>query len=43
MQVAELVHYLQKQFAPEKPEWADLSSTISRIRQSVGDTPAFRK
>jgi nicotinate dehydrogenase subunit B len=42
-QIVELVSYLRKQFAPEKPAWTDLPSTISRIRQSVGDTSAFRR
>jgi nicotinate dehydrogenase subunit B len=34
-QIAELVHYLRKQFAPDKPAWPALSSTIDRIRQSA--------
>jgi nicotinate dehydrogenase subunit B len=31
-QVAELVGYLRQQFAPGKPAWSDLHSTIGRIR-----------
>ncbi len=42
-QIAELVHYLRKQFAPDKPAWTDLSSTISSIRQSVGAAMVFRR
>jgi nicotinate dehydrogenase subunit B len=34
-QIAELVQYLRKQFAPDKPAWPALSSTIDRIRQSA--------
>jgi nicotinate dehydrogenase subunit B len=32
-QIAELVSFLRKQFAPDKPAWTDVSSAISRIRQ----------
>jgi nicotinate dehydrogenase subunit B len=35
-QIAELVSFLRKQFAPDKPAWTDVSSSVSRIRQ-----PAF--
>ncbi len=31
-QIVELVSYLRKQFAPDKPAWIDLSSTIARVR-----------
>ena len=33
-QVAELVNYLRRQFAPEKPPWSDVEAAVSRIRQS---------
>ena len=42
-QIAELVHYLRKQFAPDKPAWPDLSSAINRIRQSAGAATAFHR
>jgi nicotinate dehydrogenase subunit B len=32
-QVAELVSFLRNQFAPDKRPWADVASSISRIRQ----------
>jgi nicotinate dehydrogenase subunit B len=32
-QLAELVTYLRRQFAPDKPVWTDVQSTISQIRQ----------
>jgi nicotinate dehydrogenase subunit B len=32
-QVAELVSYLRRQFAPGKPAWSDLPAAISRARQ----------
>ena len=31
-QVAELVSYLRRQFAPDKPEWQDVAGAVSRIR-----------
>lgn len=34
-QVAELASYLRRQFAPDKPAWADLHATIGRIRQDM--------
>ena len=34
-QVAELVSYLRRQFAPDKPAWTDIHATISRIRQEI--------
>jgi nicotinate dehydrogenase subunit B len=34
-QVAELVVYLRQQFAPGKPAWTDLGTTIGRIRASA--------
>jgi nicotinate dehydrogenase subunit B len=34
-QIAELVSFLRKQFAPDKPAWTDVASTVSRIRQSA--------
>ena len=33
-QVAELVSYLRRQFAPDKPEWLDLADAVGRIRAS---------
>jgi nicotinate dehydrogenase subunit B len=33
-QVAELVSYLRRQFAPDKPEWDDVAGAVSRIRAS---------
>jgi nicotinate dehydrogenase subunit B len=32
-QLAELVSYLRKQFAPDKPAWLDIPAAIGRIRQ----------
>jgi nicotinate dehydrogenase subunit B len=34
-QIAELITYLRRQFAPDKPAWTDLTSAIGRIRQSL--------
>ena len=34
-QVAELAAYLRRQFAPEKPGWADIHATVGRIRQEM--------
>ena len=31
-QVAELASYLRRQFAPDKPVWADIPAAIGRIR-----------
>ena len=31
-QIAELVSFLRKQFAPDKPAWTDVASSVSRIR-----------
>ena len=32
-QIAELVSYLRRQFAPDKPAWTEIQSTVGRIRQ----------
>jgi nicotinate dehydrogenase subunit B len=34
-QVAELVSWLRRQFAPDKPPWTDLNATIGRLRQTT--------
>ncbi len=34
-QIAELVAYLQRQFAPGKPAWTDIHANIGRVRASV--------
>ena len=34
-QVAALVDYLRGQFAPDKPQWSDLRTTIGRIRAGL--------
>jgi nicotinate dehydrogenase subunit B len=34
-QIAELITYLRRQFAPDKPAWTDLTSAIGRVRQSL--------
>jgi nicotinate dehydrogenase subunit B len=34
-QIAELVGYLRRQFAPGKPAWSDIRSTIARVRASA--------
>jgi nicotinate dehydrogenase subunit B len=34
-QLAELVAYLRRQFAPEKPAWNGVQAAISRIRQGI--------
>jgi nicotinate dehydrogenase subunit B len=36
-QLAELVTYLRKQFAPDKPAWTDIREAISRIGQAGPD------
>jgi nicotinate dehydrogenase subunit B len=33
-QVTELVSYLRRQFAPDKPEWEDVAGAVGRIRAS---------
>jgi nicotinate dehydrogenase subunit B len=33
-QVAELVSYLRRQFAPDKPAWTDVGAAIGRARQA---------
>jgi len=33
-QLAELVSYLRQQFAPDKPPWADVRATVSRVRRT---------
>ncbi|HWZ40017.1 MAG TPA: molybdopterin cofactor-binding domain-containing protein [Bradyrhizobium sp.] len=35
-QIAELVSFLRRQFAPNKPAWNDVPSAVSRIRQATG-------
>jgi nicotinate dehydrogenase subunit B len=32
-QIADLVSFLRRQFAPDKPPWTDVSASITRIRQ----------
>jgi nicotinate dehydrogenase subunit B len=34
-QIAELVSWLRRQFAPDKPAWTDLNATIGRLRQAA--------
>jgi nicotinate dehydrogenase subunit B len=34
-QVAELVSWLRRQFAPDKPPWADVDAAIGRARQAA--------
>jgi nicotinate dehydrogenase subunit B len=34
-QVTELVSFLRRQFAPDKPAWNDVPSAVSRIRQAT--------
>lgn len=34
-QVAELTAYLRRQFAPDKPAWADIHATVGRIRHET--------
>ncbi|WP_407147658.1 molybdopterin cofactor-binding domain-containing protein [Bradyrhizobium sp. ORS 86] len=34
-QVAELVSFLRRQFAPDRPEWTDIAQTVGRIRQNI--------
>jgi nicotinate dehydrogenase subunit B len=34
-QIAELVSYLRRQFAPDKPAWTDIQASIGRIRQEI--------
>jgi nicotinate dehydrogenase subunit B len=32
-QIAELVSYLRRQFAPDKPAWTKIHAAVGRIRQ----------
>jgi nicotinate dehydrogenase subunit B len=34
-QIADLVSFLRRQFAPDKPAWAEVPSAVSRIRESA--------
>lgn len=34
-QLAELVAFLRRQFAPDKPAWTDVAATVGRIRQTI--------
>ncbi len=34
-QLAELVSYLQQQFAPDKPVWTDVPATVHRLRETA--------
>src|SRR5262249_10838666 len=34
-QIAELVSYLRRQFAPEKPPWSDVRGVVNRIRGGI--------
>lgn len=34
-QVAELASYLRRQFAPDKPAWADVHASVGRIRNEI--------
>ncbi|WP_407176161.1 molybdopterin cofactor-binding domain-containing protein [Bradyrhizobium sp. STM 3562] len=34
-QIAELVAYLRRQFAPDKPQWRDVRDAVSRLRASA--------
>jgi nicotinate dehydrogenase subunit B len=34
--IAELVSYLRRQFAPDKPAWTDVPAAVNRIRQRQG-------
>jgi nicotinate dehydrogenase subunit B len=34
-QLAELVTYLRRQFAPEKPDWSGVQAAVSRVRQRI--------
>jgi nicotinate dehydrogenase subunit B len=34
-QIAELVSYLRRQFAPDKPAWSGLEAAVGRIRQGT--------
>jgi nicotinate dehydrogenase subunit B len=36
-QIAELVSYLRRQFAPEKPAWTDIRAAVGRIRELPSD------
>jgi nicotinate dehydrogenase subunit B len=33
-QIAELVSYLRRQFAPDKPAWTDVGAAIGRARHA---------
>jgi nicotinate dehydrogenase subunit B len=41
-QIAELVSYLRRQFAPDKPVWTDVSSAVGRIRQAASEAEVFK-
>jgi len=34
--IAELVSYLRRQFAPDKPAWTGVPAAVNRIRQGQG-------
>jgi nicotinate dehydrogenase subunit B len=34
-QIAELVSFLRRQFAPDKPAWTEVSNAVARIRQTA--------
>jgi nicotinate dehydrogenase subunit B len=36
-QIAELVGYLRQQFAPGRPAWTDIRSTVAHIRASANN------
>ncbi|WP_213771644.1 molybdopterin cofactor-binding domain-containing protein [Bradyrhizobium sp. dw_78] len=35
--VAELVSYLRRQFAPDKPDWTDVGAAVERVKQGTPD------
>jgi nicotinate dehydrogenase subunit B len=36
-QVAELVSYLRRQFAPDKPAWTNVRATVGRVRRQLSE------
>jgi nicotinate dehydrogenase subunit B len=36
-QVAELVSYLRRQFAPDKPAWTNVRAAVGRVRRQLSE------
>lgn len=38
-QLTQLVHYLRKRFAPDKPAWDNVDDTLARLRAAPAHRP----